>query len=636
MRLRLLLVPVVLISLLCAGCKSPTGTERPDLIVKQGSTSLLSGSGTYTFSEQVVADGDGGCVSGSVVFTIENQGQDAVMILGVSLTSGATVDFDLNASGLKDFALASESSTTFSACFDPLGESGTRSAVVTIFSSQTAGAYTFTLKGYALVPYPEIHVRQGSTDLEDGSGVFDFEEDGWIDGDDGWYSWSKAFTIENQGLAELNISGVSLTSGNTEDFDLFTSGLDSTIAPASISQFSIRFDPLQSVGLRSAVVTIESNDQDEGMYTFTVECVAIGWQIRGSDVALGDEFGSAIAISGDRIIVGSRNDYNEKERAGSAYFFNWNGSNWVEQKKIVPSDGAQWDQFGRSVAISGDNAIVGAWWDDDKGTDSGSVYLYYWNGADWIEQQKITASDGAAGDEFGYCVAIYGNRAIVGSSKDDDNGDSSGSAYIFTWNGSSWVEQQKIIASDGAPYDFFGTVVAINGNRAIVGASGDDNNGDSSGSAYIFHWNGTEWVEQQKLTASNGSAGDSFGSSVAIEGDRVFVGATQTDNNYSNAGSVYFFVWSGSSWLEQQEIFASDAKSGDLWGQSVAISGDRAVFGGDWANSGIKCYLFKWTGASWEERHRILDNSTGAALSGNTGMAGGREYAFIFDATLID
>jgi len=610
---------------------SPGITVNPAINVKQGSTVLPSGSGVYMFSEDVVADGDGGCVSGSVVFTIENQGEDAVMIFGISLTSGELLDFDLT-SDIKDLVLPSGSSTTFSACFDPLYESGMRSAIVTIFSTQTAGAYTFTVRGYALKAYPEIHIREDTTNLPDGSGLFQFEENGWIDGNDGWSS-SAIFRVENQGLGELNISSVSLTSGNTEDFDLDTSGLDSTLAPASSTYIKIYFDPLQSVGLRSATVSIESNDQDEGTYTFTVEGFAIGWRIRGSDVEHGDEFGYSIAISGDKAIVGSRNDYNEQERTGSAYLFHWSGSNWVEQKKLVPSDVVQWNLFGHSVGISGNVAIVGAQWDDDNGTDSGSAYLYHWNGADWVEQQKITASDGAAGDEFGLVVAINGDRAIVGARQFDDKGNA---AYIFAWNGSNWIEQQKLVASDGGmTNDFFGISVAINGDRAIVGAPGDNDNGDDSGSAYIYHWNGTNWVEQQKITASNGEYRDSFGSAVAIEGDRAIIGATQTDNNYSNAGSVYFFQWNGSHWAQQQEILASDAGSGDFLGNSVSMSGDRAVFAGDWGDSG-KCYLFKWTGSSWEEQYKILSGSTGGAVSGDTGMAGGGEYAFIFDATIFD
>jgi hypothetical protein len=138
------------------------------------------------------------------------------------------------------------------------------------------------------------------------------------------------------------------------------------------------------------------------------------------------------------------------------------------------------------VAIDGNTALIGAYGDDDNGDYSGSAYIFRFNGSTWVQEAKLLASDGAAYDYFGYSVAIYGNTALVGAESDDDNGSSSGSAYIFRFNGSTWVEKPKLLAPDGAAWDDFGHSVAIDGNTALVGAYGDDDKGDSSGSAYVF------------------------------------------------------------------------------------------------------------------------------------------------------
>jgi hypothetical protein len=166
--------------------------------------------------------------------------------------------------------------------------------------------------------------------------------------------------------------------------------------------------------------------------------------------------------------------------------FKRNGTAWTEQAKITASDGAAYDYFGISVAISCDYAVVGAQYADGAGSQSGSSYIFKRNGTAWTEQAKITASDGAAGDLFGWNVAISGDYAVVSALWDDDAGLNSGSAYIFKRNGTAWTEQAKITASDGAAGDGFGTSVAISGDYAVVSACGDDDAGLNSGSAYIY------------------------------------------------------------------------------------------------------------------------------------------------------
>ena len=128
-------------------------------------------------------------------------------------------------------------------------------------------------------------------------------------------------------------------------------------------------------------------------------------------------------------------------------------------------------------------------------------------------------------DNFGDSVAIAGDTIVVGAPGDDDNGSDSGSAYVFTRTGTTWTEQAKLTASDGAADDYFGSSVAIAGDTIVVGASGDDDEWQCSGSAYVFTRTGTTWTEQAKLTASDGAANDHFGGSVAIAGDTIVVGS---------------------------------------------------------------------------------------------------------------
>jgi len=164
----------------------------------------------------------------------------------------------------------------------------------------------------------------------------------------------------------------------------------------------------------------------------------------------------------------------------------------ADEVKLTASDGAVWDCFGYSVSISGEYAIVGARGDSDNGNYSGSAYIWKRDETTWSEQAKITASDGTVGDTFGCSVSISGDYAISGAYYDDDGNYSSGSAYIFKRDGTGWIEQAKVTASDGAAHDRFGAAVAISGDYAIVGAHGDDNNGNESGSAYIYDIQTTE------------------------------------------------------------------------------------------------------------------------------------------------
>jgi hypothetical protein len=227
--------------------------------------------------------------------------------------------------------------------------------------------------------------------------------------------------------------------------------------------------------------------------------------LTASDREADDYFADSVSVSGDRAIIGAPNDDDLGMDSGSAYVFRTDGMTWGQEAKLTASDGAEWDCFGGAVGIDGSYAVAGAVNDDDKGQNSGSAYVFFHNGAAWAQQAKLTASDGAGGDCFGWAVDISGDCVIVGAIYDDDSGLNSGAAYIFRRSGTVWVQEAKLRASDGAAEDYFGWSVSLDGNYAVVGAPGDDDHGDFSGSAYVFYCIGGAWVQQAKLTASDGS-----------------------------------------------------------------------------------------------------------------------------------
>jgi hypothetical protein len=329
-----------------------------------------------------------------------------------------------------------------------------------------------------------------------------------------------------------------------------------------------------------------------------------GWmdeqKLLASDGAAYDSFGWSVSISGDYAIVGAHEDDDKGIESGSAYIFRWDGTSWSQQAKLTASDGAAGDYFGYSVSISGDYAIVGAIYDDDKGSASGSAYIFKRDGTSWSEQAKLTASDGADNDCFGRSVSISGDYAIVGAYYDDAG---KGSAYIFKRDGTIWSQQQKLTASDGAADDRFGISVSISGDYAIMGAYYDDS---WKGSAYIFKRDGTSWSQQQKLTASDGDANDFFGWSVSISGDYAIVGAYYDD---AGKGSAYIFLRGGTIWVQKQKLTASDGSAYDYFGFSVSISGDYAIVGAffddDKEDESGSAYIFKRDVTSWSQQQKL-------------------------------
>ncbi len=362
-----------------------------------------------------------------------------------------------------------------------------------------------------------------------------------------------------------------------------------------------------------------------------------------------DSFGTAVAISGDAVIIGASFDEPNGWGSGSAYIFRFNGSQWFQEQKLTPSDGTEYDYFGGSVAIDGDIAVVGA---DGTAMNRGAAYVFKYTGAQWIEQQKLEAGDGSENDMFGSSVDIDGDAIIVGAMGEGLN---KGAAYIYRLIGNSWIEEGKLTVSDGFPFAYLGCSVGISNNIPFVGARGDFEKGNESGAAYIFQKDGTVWIRTAKLFPEDGQAGEKFGASVSIDGDVAAAGSRFCDLKDIDAGAVNIFRRQGNQWMMEYKIAAGDGKNDDRFGY-VAVDGNYVVVGADHNDElGINAgaaYLFKWDGSDWEEMFKLVASDgfaedwfgsavdinngiivIGAPQNNDKGNSSGSAYIFRIDGT---
>ena len=361
--------------------------------------------------------------------------------------------------------------------------------------------------------------------------------------------------------------------------------------------------------------------------------------LKASNSGSGDRFGLSIAISGDTLVVGaafedsnatgvngSQSD-NSANSAGAAYVFTRSGTTWSQQAYLKASNNEIFNQFGFSVAISGDTVVVGADLEDSNATgvngdendnsaeNAGAAYVFIRNGEQWSQQAYLKSSNSGGGDLFGISVAISSDTVVVGAIGEDSNAtgvngdendnsaEDAGAAYVFTRTGTQWSQQAYLKASNNDIFDQFGFSVAISGDTVVVGADLEDSNatginGDqsdnsaiSAGAAYVFTRSGRVWSQESYLKASNTEAGDDFGASLAIFGDTLVVGAypedsnatgingDQGDNSAISAGAAYVFTRSGTVWTQQAYLKASNTDAVDGFGHSVTISDDTVVVG---------------------------------------------------------
>jgi len=343
-------------------------------------------------------------------------------------------------------------------------------------------------------------------------------------------------------------------------------------------------------------------------------------ELIGSDTMVGDYFGFRVDMSAARMVVGAYRDDDNGSNSGSVYVYHLESGNWIQEAKLLASDGREDDWFGWSVAISEDTIVVGANGDKDAGDWTGSAYVFRYDGANWVERAKLLADGiGYYWEEFGFDVAISAdsNTVLIGACKANDNGSKSGAAYIFLFDGFDWIQQAKLLASDGVELATFANAVAISddGNTALIGAPGIDTTGYTAGSAYVFSFDGRQWNEEQKLVASDASHGDHFGHHVAISGQTAVIGAYGDDDAepndlYCNSGSAYVFGFDGTSWVERAKLQFPDGGCRDQYGWAVDVSDDTIVVGapdGHWGTTdgpGL-AYVYSFNGLEWEPKFRL-------------------------------
>jgi len=330
------------------------------------------------------------------------------------------------------------------------------------------------------------------------------------------------------------------------------------------------------------VGAVGENDHAGAAYVFMWNGAQWTEQARltASDREAGDNFGYSVSISGDTAIIGAMGDADNGPNAGAAYIFVRNGSEWAEQAKLTAADGAQGDHFGWRVAISENTVLVGAVEADDLSGNSGAVYVFVRDEGTWIQTQKLTPDNDAASDDFGGSISLRADYAIIGAkAQPDEFGNFSGSAYVFAYDGDVWVEQAILTAPNGTTSDRFGYSVAMGDGYAMVGAIGDDKNGGFSGAAYAFVRNGDTWTQEARLTASDGALLHRFGFSLSVSGNTAVIGAIGSDGHRPSSGAAYVFVRNAGVWVEDLKITASDGDEEDQFGYSVSLSGGTALIG---------------------------------------------------------
>ncbi|MCC5787729.1 MAG: hypothetical protein JJU33_13635 [Phycisphaerales bacterium] len=346
-------------------------------------------------------------------------------------------------------------------------------------------------------------------------------------------------------------------------------------------------------------------------------------KITASDGASGDEFANAVGFSGDTAVFGAGGkDAGNGFFSGAAYVFRNVGGTWQELARVTASDGQAVDVFGSSVAIAGDTVMVASN-NPAAGSNSGAVYIYREQGGNWQEVTKIIGQDTVSGDRFGTSIAMDDDLAVIGARA---HGTTGGAAYIWRETGGNWQEIGKVWNFDGTSGDEFGSSVAIDNETVVVGAPFDDFAGDDAGAVYVFRSVAGLWQQVARLTASDAGAGDRLGGSVSISGDAIIVGADFQDDA---SGAAYIFREDNGSWTQEAKLTADVPTPFSLFGRRVSIDGDHAVVAASSLDGGTVFHFQKVNG-TWELQSGFRNSDAGAgdrfglglALQGTTALVG--------------
>ncbi|MFN0206613.1 MAG: FG-GAP repeat protein [Planctomycetota bacterium] len=431
---------------------------------------------------------------------------------------------------------------------------------------------------------------------------------------------------------------------------------------------------------------ILSVDDRGARYPLTIDPVAQKAYLKASNTGAGDQFGWTVAVSGSTVVIGApaedssatgvngTQSDNSSIDSGAAYVFVKSAGVWSQQAYLKASNTDTLDQFGRTVAISGDTIVVGAPFEDSSATgvngdgslnsasNAGAAYIFVRSGGTWTQQAYLKASNTDPLDEFGWAVSVSGDTVVVTAHKEDgadvdaggddtsNSATDAGAVYVFDRSGSTWTQTEYLKASNTEAFDNFGESVSIALDTIVVGAHMEDSNatgvnGDgsnnltgTSGAAYVFFRSGGVWTPQAYLKASNPDTVDQFGFSVSVSGDTIVAGAfaedssstgvngIETNNSAVNAGAAYVFFRVGTTWSQQAYLKPFNTGSSDNFGFSVSVSGDAIVVSShleDSSTTGINgpsnnslsgsgaAFAFTRSGTTWTQQAFIKASNTG-------------------------
>lgn len=321
-------------------------------------------------------------------------------------------------------------------------------------------------------------------------------------------------------------------------------------------------------------------------------------------------FGDEVAIDGDTALVSVQTS-SFRGRPAIVYVFVRENGGWIEEARITSDE----PSFGNALAICGDTALIGAFAADENGDASGSAFVYVRKNGQWTQEAKLTASDGGAEDIFGFSVSLDGDTALIGAAAADGHG----AAYIFERSGNQWTETERLVANDPGQADFFGVSVSIEGNLALIGSPWDRNfNGAAAGSAYVFEKGLTGWNQIEKVIPNNWLASIDFGFNVSLSGDTLLIASSPEIGNDIDIIDAYVFERENDSWNQKARLvpsLPSDQLTFVLQlNRRIALSGDCAVISSSSNddNQGV-AFLFRKGSNGWFEE-TIIRSSDGEAV----------------------
>ena len=351
-------------------------------------------------------------------------------------------------------------------------------------------------------------------------------------------------------------------------------------------------------------------------------------EILGPDSKQESFFGSGIHVLGDMAIIGAQEHDVGGINTGAVHVYRNDGSQWNFESLITADDLIRNTYFGVWISVDDDSMLIGSYEPGDT-NETGSVYCYRYIDGQWMLQQILTPSDGIAGGGFAF-VEHSGDRAVVGA-PGRIGGSTPGSVYVFEFDGEQWVEVQKLTASDGTPGDVFGVSPKLLGDRLVVGAPYrlDQEWYERTGAAYIFEFNGNEWQETAKLAPAPYESGHEFGYELWLMDDMVLI-ADLAQFGFGRSGEVFVYEYVGGVWLETDVLVSPEQNSVDLFGGEIEVQGDIMLIGAPKDSDGIgKVYIYRLVDGVWQASGEI-----NSPLDGPDQFFGSRMELFGNDAMI--